>query len=82
MGNSKAYIPISCSFYDYLEEAATLKQVANVSFWDEGETKIVEARIKTLFIKNKVEYMLLDNNQEIRLDSLISFNGNKLPKSC
>lgn len=82
MDNSQTYIPINCSFYDYLEEAATLKLVSNIVFWQEGASKTIKTRIKTLFIKDKVEYMLLDTNQKIRLDKLISFNDKKLLKPC
>ena len=82
MDNTLPYIPINCSFYDYLEEAATLKQKALITYFEQGETLQVEARIKTLFIKKKVEYMLLENEQNIRLDNLVSFNGKPLPKSC
>ncbi len=82
MDNTATYIPISCSFYDYLEEAATLRKVSIIEFEKEGETVIIESIIKTLYVKSKVEYMLLENGQSIRLDSLISFNGESLPKNC
>ena len=76
------YVPISCSFYDYLEEAATLKKNAAIVYSQQGELIEIEARIKTLFIKDKVEYMELDNGQSVRLDQLVSFNGQLLPTSC
>jgi len=81
MDNTVVYIPISCSFYDYLEEAATLRKVATVEYEKEGETVIIESIIKTLFIKSKIEYMLLENGETIRLDHIISFNGKPLPKT-
>ncbi len=82
MDNTATYVPISCSFYDYLEEAATLQKVSKIEFEKEDKTVIIESIIKTLFIKNKVEYMLLENEESIRLDSMISFNGKPLPKNC
>jgi hypothetical protein len=42
----------------------------------------IEATIHTLEIKDKVEYMLLETGESIRLDYLLSFNGKSLPKSC
>ncbi len=81
MDNTAAYIPISCSFYDYLEEAAIFRKSSIIEFEKGGETVIIESIIKTLFIKDKVEYMLLENKQSIRLDNLISFNSKPLPKS-
>ncbi len=82
MGKPEVYIPINCSFYDYLEEAATLKRVSVIEYELDSESVKVESLLKTLFIKDKVEYMLLANEQSIRLDSLISFNGKPLPKNC
>lgn len=82
MDNGTNYIPINCSFYDYLEEAATLKQVAVINYFKNGLSARIESRIKTLFIKDKVEFMELENGQSIRLDNLINFNGKPLPMSC
>lgn len=82
MDSVQPYIPINCSFYDYLEEAATLKQVSIIEHVENGVTSKVESRIKTLFIKDKVEFMELEDGRPIRLDNLISFNGKPLPKSC
>ena len=82
MDSKPIYIPINCSFYDYLEEAATLKQMAAIDYYKNDEPIQIEAKIKTLYIKDKVEYMMLDNGQSIRLDHLIKFNGKPLPTSC
>jgi Rho-binding antiterminator len=82
MGDDQKYIPINCSFYDYLEEAATLKEVAVIDYFETGIATQIESRIKTLFIKDKVEYVMLENGLSIRLDELIKFNGKVLPKSC
>lgn len=82
MDNAQPYIPISCSFYDYLEEAATLKKVAIIDYFENGIPTKIESWIKTLFIKDKIEFMMLENGQSIRLDHLIRFNGKALPKSC
>jgi len=82
MDKAKPYIPISCSFYDYLEEAATLKRLSVIDYYENGENVNVESRIATLLVRDKVEYMLLENEETIRLDTLISFNGKALPKSC
>ena len=73
--------PISCSFYDYLEEAATLGRLSIIEYMKDNCLVKVESAIRTLIIKNKVEYLVLDNGQSIRLDYLRSFNGKPLPKS-
>lgn len=82
MNNSQIYTPINCSFYDYLEEAASLEKWAIIEYINEGFVVTIEAKIHTLFIKNKVEFMELENGQSIRLDNLISFDGKILPMSC
>lgn len=75
-------MPISCSFYDYLEEAATLGTVSTIEYLDKNLVVEVQSKIKTLLLKDKVEYMVLENNQIIRLDNLLSFNGKLLANSC
>ena len=80
--NIPPYVPINCSFYDYLEEAATLGKLSTIEYLENGCVVHVESKIQTLDIKDKVEYMVLADNQAIRLDLLISFNGLPLPKSC
>lgn len=76
------YVPISCSFYDYLEQAATLGSEAEIEFIEGGERIKIISRIKTFTIKDKLEYMVLENGQNIRLDFLISFDGKLLPNAC
>lgn len=82
MDNKLSYKPISCSFYDYLEEAATLGTVSTIEYLDKNLVVEVQSKIKTLLLKDKVEYMVLENNQIIRLDNLLSFNGKLLANSC
>lgn len=75
------YTPINCDFYDELEAAATLRRnVVVVWLRDDGKEEEVSARIADLYVREKVEYMRLDNNEEIRLDKLVSVDG-KYPAS-
>ena len=81
--SSKPYTPISCSFYDELEAIATLRQTAVIRYTgDHQKTLEVSGKIKDLFVRNKVEYLLLDSGQEIRLDTLISVNGKIMGNYC
>jgi len=77
------YQPISCDFYDILEESATLKKRSIIHFYntDQQEEQIV-SRIKNLFTKEKEEFMELENGRTIRLDRLISVDGKPLDKVC
>jgi len=77
-----SYIPINCSFYDYLEEAATLGSLSTIEYLDNTGVVQVESKIQTMVIRDKIEYMVLENRRSIRLDHIISFNGVPLPKNC
>lgn len=66
------YEPISCDFYDELEAFSILKKEVEIFYEDEnGLTKSVFGRIKDLYSRDKIEYLLLENGKEIRLDLLI-----------
>ena len=79
----RKYVPISCSFYDELEAIAVQKKTSLIQYLNEnGEALEAIGTIKDLFIDNKVEYMLLDNDQRIRLDTLLSVNGKALKNYC
>ncbi|KAA3635459.1 MAG: hypothetical protein DWQ02_09855 [Bacteroidetes bacterium] len=76
----KPYLPIDCGYYDELEALATLRAEAEVIYENEtGEPQSVTSTIKDFFINNKVEYMLLANDMEIRLDTIVSVNGKERP---
>lgn len=79
----KKYVPISCNFYDELEAIAVRQQTSLIQYLNEaGEAQEAIGNIKDLFVENKVEYMLLDNGQRIRLDTLLSVNGKALKNYC
>jgi Rho-binding antiterminator len=76
------YVPINCSFYDYLEEAATLDRLSAIEYMEGNRLVKIASKIQTLVSRDKIEYMVLENGQSIRLDYLLSINGISLPKSC
>jgi len=77
------YQPIDCNFYDILEANAVLKKEVEIIYLVEGEIEeTIQSVIKDLYIKEKAEYMKLVNEQEIRLDRLISVDGQKLNGVC
>lgn len=63
-----AYTPVDCSLYDHYEEAATLKQVVDLSLIDGTAVSDI---IVDLFIRDRIEWMRLRSGQEIRLDRII-----------
>jgi len=68
------YTPISCHFYDELESAAVKKIVCTIIYKDEEVEKEINQKIIDLKIIDKAEYMILDNEQKIRLDKIVLFN--------
>lgn len=75
-----SYQPIDCNFYDILEANATRGRYIRIQYFSEiQEFLTVDAIIKDLYIKDKAEYMLLSNGSEIRLDRLISADGELVP---
>lgn len=76
------YKPINCNFYDILEASAVLRKVVLIKYHEGDELRRIENRIVDLFIKNKAEYMRLENGLEIRLDAIHSVDGNVLKGFC
>jgi Rho-binding antiterminator len=77
------YTPIDCNFYDILEANAVLKKIVIVEYLDDsGNVQTTEQRIVDLFVKNKIEFMKLENDLEIRLDYLKSVDGKVLSGFC
>jgi Rho-binding antiterminator len=76
------YQPIDCNFYDILEATAVKKSIAEIVFATEGVHQTVNSRILNLFTKNKEEFMVLENDLTIRLDQIVSVNGEVLKGFC
>ena len=70
----KAYQPIDCNLYDYLEEAATLKKKCVFLISINDDLRIVNGQIVDLFVREKVEYLKLKKGTELRLDIIQQFN--------
>ena len=78
----ETYTPISCSFYDRLEEAATLKKVVNLQYFEGDSQMQKQVVIQTIKIKNKVEWLILDDGTDVRLDRIHSLDGVELENHC
>ncbi len=82
---AKPYQPINCAFYDELEAAAIKKQPSILVYIDESEAQqTYSGKILDFFIRDKMEYMVLENEIVIRLDHILSLDGkiNPLDSSC
>lgn len=62
-----SYSPIDCNLYDRYESAATLKQRVRLSRGTGGHA---EGMIVDLFHRDKGEWLRLDNDEELRLDTI------------
>lgn len=74
------YTPIDCNFYDRLEAWSVQKELVNIQLTDDD--KPVQGLIIDLYIRNKVEFLKLDSEIEIRLDRIASVNDILLNGSC
>ena len=78
----ETYKPINCNYYDILEATAVKRKVVTIVFRTNETIETTETKILDLFTKNKEEFMVLENNLTIRLDRLISVDGEILEGFC
>lgn len=83
MEMNRKYIPVSCDFVDLIEIKATQKVLVHINYKDRSNTvHTLHTRIKTWETRNKVEYLITIENEEIRLDDVISIDGINSKNSC
>lgn len=76
------YRPIDCNFYDVLEAKATLREEIRLAYiTPEGPEKVIHTRIKDLYSRNKEEFMLTREGEEIRLDYILQINDLPAPQA-
>lgn len=71
------YNPISCEFFDQLDIAIQRKIPSTIVYFNQEDILTVKGLVSALVVIKGKEYLLLDNNQKIRLDLIVSFNGKK-----
>lgn len=73
---SKEYKRISCDLYDELEIIAMRQTAAKVVFINEDEQEeTLQTKLKTIQAQNGEEFLILENEEKIRLDKLVSVKG-------
>lgn len=78
-----AYVPIDCNYYDLLEIAAMRRREVEIRYTDQqGSPALVHARIEDLWARNGEEFMRLANGAVLRLDQLISLDGQARPETA
>jgi Rho-binding antiterminator len=80
------YIPVSCEFHDRLEDLATLRKQASVSYLDDGGVQQQrDAVIKDVFAREGADYVALSSGETVRMDRLVQVDGYQLadfPPDC
>lgn len=71
----KKYTPVPCAFYDEFEAAAIKGQICEIVYLENDVEKIIKSKIINLQTKDKEEFVILENNQKIRLDFIQLLNG-------
>ncbi len=77
------YSPVDCSFHDQLIEFANFKRIINIVVSTAtGMETLKQVSIKDIYTsKNKEEFLVLENNLEIRLDNIIKVGDYTAPSS-
>lgn len=71
------YCLVDCGFHDQLEALATRRQTCQISYRTvTGEVVEVQDQIVDVYAANQADFLKLKDGTEIRLDRLISVNGN------
>ncbi|MBP9490279.1 MAG: transcriptional antiterminator Rof [Aliarcobacter sp.] len=71
------YTPISCEFFDQLNVAMQRKIPSTVVYLENDEKKTLKGLIQTMSVIDGIEYLILNKNDQIRLDTVLTFNGRR-----
>ncbi len=71
------YTPISCEFFDQLNVAMQRKIPSTVVYLKNDEKITVKGLIKTMSVIDGIEYLVLNTNEQIKLDTVLTFNGRR-----
>ncbi len=70
------YSLVNCDFHDRLEALATLRQTCRIIFRNKRNGLVeVQGRIVDVYAANKADFIKLQDDTEIRLDKIVSVNG-------
>ncbi len=79
--STKPYKAIDCSFHDELEAVAVMRKDCTIHFIDGSNAQQkYQGKILDFYIKDKVEYMVMEAGLETRLDHIISLDGKLMPE--
>lgn len=76
-----AYIPIDCNYYDKIEETIILKKTVQLVYLDDsGQEQSLQTKLADTHNKNGEEFVLLPDRSQIRMDKIISIDGDEAPR--
>ncbi len=77
--NSSPYVPISCEFHDRLEDIATTRTLARISFLDAtGVVSQCTTTIADVYARDGAEYLATDSGETFRLDRILEVDDEHL----
>ncbi len=81
---TEPYRPIACSLHDELEARATLGRESEVRYRraDGSGEDVARGRIRDIYARAGVEYLVLDTGLEIRLDHIVAVDGIAFQNGC
>ncbi len=71
------YTPISCEFFDQLNVAMQRKIPSTIVYLQDNEKKTIKGLIETMSVIDGIEYVILNSKEQIRLDTVLTFNGRR-----
>lgn len=71
------YTPISCEFFDQLNVAMQRKIPSTIVYLQDDEKKTLKGLIETMSVIDGIEYVILNSKEQIKLDTVLTFNGRR-----
>ncbi len=68
------YTPIDCNLYDVLEAMATQRKEISLHYTGDQGPLEIRTKISDLVTRNKEEYLITSQQEEIRLDRILAID--------
>lgn len=68
------YTPIDCNLYDVLEAMATQRKEVSLRYTGDHGPQEIKTMISNLVTRNKEEYLITSQQEEIRLDRIVAID--------
>lgn len=77
------YHPIDCNFYDRIEAAIVLRKQVRLEYRSPGgEAIAIDVVLQDTRNRGGEEFVVLPGEEEVRMDRILSLDGELLPGSC